>query len=83
MQIADAMADQDPKIIFDSLRPLGDEFWNFADGQRTVAEIAEAVCFEFGFDLSPSLFLPLVDGMERAGIIAIDEKPLARNGASR
>lgn len=57
------MQAQDPRIIFDSLRPIGDEFWNMIDGSRSVREIAEAVCFEFGFDLDPELFLPLVDGL--------------------
>jgi hypothetical protein len=57
------MQAEDPKIIFDSLRPLGDEFWNMIDGERTVGEIANAVCLQFGFSLSPDLFIPLVDGM--------------------
>jgi hypothetical protein len=61
--LVERMKIQDPRIIFDSLRPMGDEFWNMVDGERTVAEIAEAVCLEFGFDLQPELFLPLVDRM--------------------
>jgi hypothetical protein len=31
------------------------------DGERTLGEIAEAACLEFGFDLDPALFLPLFD----------------------
>lgn len=61
--LVEQMRAQDPRIIFDSLRPMGDEFWNMIDGERTVAEIAEAICLEFGFDLQPELFLPLVDAM--------------------
>jgi hypothetical protein len=62
---------RDHRVIFDSLRPVGEEFWNMIDGKRTVGEIAAAVCFEFGFDLDPALFLPLVDRLiesEAAGL---------------
>jgi hypothetical protein len=59
--LVEQMRAQDPRIIFDSLRPMGDEIWNMIDGERTVAEIMEATCLEFGFDLPPELFLPLVD----------------------
>lgn len=65
------MQDEDPHIVFDSLRPMGDEFWNMIDGERTVEEIAGAVCLEFGFALSPELFLPLVDGMVRSGAASV------------
>lgn len=58
---------EDGRIIFDSLRPMGDEFWNMIDGERSVEAIVEAVCLEFGFDLSPALFLPLVNGMVASG----------------
>jgi hypothetical protein len=61
--LADAMKAQDGRILFDSLRPMGDEIWNMIDGERTVAEIAEAVCLEFDFDLAPELFVPLVEGL--------------------
>lgn len=63
VSLVERMKAQDSRIIFDSLRPLGDEFWNMIDGERTAGEIAEAVCLEFGFDLQPELFLPLVSGM--------------------
>lgn len=65
------MQDEDPRIIFDSLRPIGDEFWNMIDGQRTVEEIATAVCLQFGFDLSPELFVPLVDGMVSSQAVSV------------
>jgi hypothetical protein len=61
--LVERMQAQDPRLIFDSLRPMGDEFWNMIDGQRAIAEIAESVCLQFGFDLPPDLFLPLVDNM--------------------
>jgi hypothetical protein len=71
--VAAAMAAEDPRIIFDSLRPMGDEFWNLIDGQRTVREIAELLCLQFGFDLSPDRFVPLAEGMTLKGLIALDE----------
>jgi hypothetical protein len=69
--LAERMRAEDGRIIFDSLRPMGDEFWNMIDGERSVEAIAEAVCLEFGFDLSPRLFLPLVDGMVASGVAEI------------
>lgn len=72
VSIVKLMAAQDPRIVFDSLRPMGDELWNFIDGHRTVGDIAEAVCFEFEFDLDPALFIPLIEGMARAELIEIE-----------
>ncbi|MGH2354242.1 MAG: hypothetical protein ACRDJN_21770, partial [Chloroflexota bacterium] len=69
--LAERMKAEDGRIIFDSLRPMGDEFWNMIDGERSVEVIAEAVCLEFGFDLSPGLFLPLVEGMVASGVAEI------------
>jgi hypothetical protein len=65
--LVERMQAEDRRIIFDSLRPMGDEFWNMIDGERSVEAIADAVCLEFGFDLSPELFLPLVNGMVASG----------------
>jgi hypothetical protein len=73
VRVANAMAAEDPRIIFDSLRPLGDEFWNLIDGQRTVREIAELLCLQFGFELSPQHFAPLAEGMATKGLVALDE----------
>ena len=69
--LVERMRTEDGRIIFDSLRPMGDEFWNMIDGERSVAAIADAVCLEFGFDVSPELFLPLVDGMVANGAAEI------------
>jgi hypothetical protein len=71
--LAARMADQDPRVIFDSLRPIGDEFWNMVDGRRTIGDIAEAVCFEFGFDFDPALLLPLAEGVVRSGAMTVDD----------
>ena len=73
VRVAEAMAAEDPRIIFDSLRPMGDEFWNLIDRRRTVREIAELLCLQFGFELSPNHFVPLADGMAEKGLLALDE----------
>jgi hypothetical protein len=65
------MQAQDPRIVFDSLRPMADELWNFVDGYRTVGEIIASVCLEFDFDLAPALFIPLIEGMEKSGILGL------------
>ena len=74
------MQEEDPHIVFDSLRPMGDEFWNMIDGEKTVEEIARAICLEFGFELSPELFLPLVDGMVRSGAASVAGKAPVHSG---
>jgi len=66
------MADQDPRILFYALRPLGDELWNMIDGERSIGRIIEACLMEFGFEVDPHLFLPVFEGLERNGLIAID-----------
>jgi hypothetical protein len=73
LRLVEQMKAQDQRVIFDTLRPVGDEVWNFIDGRRTVREVVESACLEFGFDLDPELFLPLIEGLERQGLIEIDE----------
>lgn len=63
--LMDRMHAQDPRIVFDSIRPMGDEFWNLIDGNRTLGQIAEEVCLQFGFELDPALFLPIAEGLVR------------------
>jgi hypothetical protein len=65
--LVERMKAQDSRIIFDSLRPIGDEFWNMIDGRSTIGEIAESVCSEFGFNFDPALLLPLAEGLTRSG----------------
>ena len=69
--LADRLIAQDPHVIFDSLRPIGDEFWNMIDGRRTVGEIVEAVCSEFGFAFDPALLVPLADSLVRSGATTV------------
>lgn len=68
-EIAKPMLAQDPKFVFYALRVMNDEVWNLIDGRRSVADIAEAICMEFGFELDPALFLPLVEGLVREGLV--------------
>jgi hypothetical protein len=75
VDLVEQMRARDPRIIFDSLRPMGDELWNMIDGERTVEWIAEATCFEFGFDLPPELFLPLFDGLVSSEVVDVVGQP--------
>jgi len=61
-----AMRAEDPRINWETLRIFGDELWNFADGRRSISEIADAVCHEFGFDVRADHFLTLARGLEKA-----------------
>ncbi len=72
-ELSKKMADQDPRVLFYALRPLGDELWNMIDGQRTIGWIIESCLIEFGFELDPHLFLPIFAGLERDGFIAFDK----------
>jgi hypothetical protein len=69
LRLVEQMQARDRRVIFDTLRPVGDEIWNFIDGRRTVREAVESACIEFGFDLDPELFLPLIEGLARRGLI--------------
>ncbi len=68
------MLAQDDRLEFDALRSLGDEFWNSIDGRQSVREIAEGLCLQFGFELDPELFLPLINGLVKAGMITLTEE---------
>ncbi|MEM7129414.1 MAG: hypothetical protein AAF702_23985 [Chloroflexota bacterium] len=72
IQLYDTMVAQDARIVFDSTRPLADEFWNLIDGQRSLAEIGELIALQFDFTLTPETFLPFADEMADAGLIALE-----------
>jgi len=64
---------QDPRAVFYTIRPMGDEAWNMVDGKKTVGEIASAVMMEFGIMADPELFLPVFNGFEAKGLIHFEE----------
>lgn len=71
--LVEAMRGEDPRVTWETLRLFADELWNFADGRRTLKEIAEAVTIEFGFTVSAEHFLTMARGLERAGLFALIE----------
>ena len=71
-EISAPMETQDPVYTFYALRVMNDEVWNMIDGRRNIAEIAEAVCMEFGFELDPALFLPLIEGLVRVDLVTLE-----------
>lgn len=71
LQLYETMVAQDSRIVFDSARPLADEFWNLIDGQRSLAEIGELLALQFDFTLEPATFLPFADEMAKAELIAL------------
>jgi len=71
-RIAEQMQAQDPTFLFYALRVMNDEVWNFIDGQHSIGEIAESVCMEFGFELEPGLFLPLVEELVDSGLVTLE-----------
>lgn len=73
LRLVEMMAAQDARVIFDTMRPVGDEYWNLIDGRRTIADIAEALCMQFDLELAPELFLPIAEGLSKADYIALEE----------
>jgi hypothetical protein len=65
------LVEQDPRILFYALRPLGDELWNMIDGQRSIGWIVEACLMEFGFEVDPILLLPIFEGLGSEGLLTI------------
>ena len=67
------MEGRDPKMRYDSLRIIGDEIWNFVDGERSVNQIAAAIGAEFDFDLESRHVLKLFQGLVKEGFVALDD----------
>ena len=70
--LVEAMRAEDSRVTWETLRLFADELWNFADGRRTLGEIAEAVTFEFGFTVGEKHFLTMARGLERTGLFALN-----------
>ena len=71
VRMAEEMHARDSNMRYDSLRIIGDEIWNFADGRRTVNDIAGAVGAEFDFDLDPRHVLTLFQGLAEQGFVSL------------
>ena len=71
VQMAEEMHARDSKMRYDSLRIIGDEIWNFADGVRSVSDITDAVGAEFDFDLEPRHVLKLFQGLASQGLVSL------------
>jgi hypothetical protein len=63
------MQAQDPRVVFYTIRPMGDEVWNMVDGIKSVSEIANACMMEFGIMVEPELYLPIFEGLAKKGLI--------------
>jgi len=63
------MQAQDPRVVFYTIRPMGDEVWNMVDGKKTIGEIAAACAIEFGVVVDEELFLPIFEGLMSHNLI--------------
>lgn len=70
--LVDAMHAEDPQVNWETLRIFGDELWNFSNGRRTIAQIGEAICHEFGFRVRSDHVLVLARGLEKAGLLRLE-----------
>lgn len=73
LAIADDLAAADDTAGWRSMRVVADEAWNFIDGERSVAEIADAVGFEFDLVIEPEPIYALLRGHEQAGNLTFEE----------
>jgi len=64
--LVNAMYRDDDQVNWETLRIVGDELWNFSDGERSLSDISEAIGFEFGIDIHPQYLLILAQGLEKA-----------------
>lgn len=69
-----AMQAEDPAVNWETLRIFGDELWNLADSRRTLAEIGETICLEFGFSVASAHFTTLARGLEKIGAFRLGRK---------
>lgn len=67
----ETMKEQDSRVVFYTLRTIGDEIWNMVDGKKTMGEIASASMIEFGIDIDEELFLPIFEGLWKNKLISI------------
>jgi hypothetical protein len=68
------MQAQDPRVVFYTIRPMGDEVWNMVDGVKTVGEIANACMMEFGIMVDAKLYLPIFEGLAKKGLITFKKE---------
>ncbi len=73
LEIADDLEAGDETAGWRSMRVVADEAWNFVDGDRTVAEIADAVGFEFDLVIDPDPIDALLRGHEEVGNLRFEE----------
>ena len=71
LRMSEEMNVRDPRVRYDSLRIIGDEVWNFTNGERSVNEISDAISAEFDFNLHPRHILELFEGLEREGYVTL------------
>jgi len=66
VEMAAEIAQTDPTVTFETLRPVGDELWFLIDGARTLGDIRDAICYEFDVEIPQAyineLVMQLVDG---------------------
>ena len=72
LTIAEELHAADDTAGWRSLRVVSDEAWNFVDGERTVAEIADAVGFEFDLHIEPGPIGWILRGHAEAGNLRLD-----------
>jgi len=71
VEMAAEIGEVDPMVTFETLRPIGDELWFLMNGKRTLAEIRDAICFEFDVDIPQRYINELVDQLVEGGRVTL------------
>lgn len=58
------------EIVFGNINAKIVEMWSFADGERNIAQIAEAVTFEYG-PTDPKLVMEVFSDLEKIGYVEL------------
>jgi len=69
--LVDRMVADDPQSNWESLRIVGDEFWNLTDGKRTIGDIARVLSEQFAMNISPDAVAIVARGLVKAGKISL------------
>jgi hypothetical protein len=69
--LVERMVTDDPQANWESLRIVGDEFWNLTDGKRTIADIARTLSAQFAMNITSAAVAVIARGLVKTGKLAL------------
>jgi len=71
VEMAREIARTDPTVTFETLRPVGDELWFLINGERTLKDIHDAICYEFDVEIPQRYINELVGQLVEGGRVTL------------